>query len=256
MFSSTLAVGALVVMRFCRGTHMDQGTRTLGNADAPVAVAPTSEGWSSPWRGVQIKLSTDRPSYRHGEHIDLTLSYRNLDSGPWVLSMSPYLTPPLGQSADAPLYGLSTLTLTRVGAPGEWTLVAVASNRFLLDGLERLDPGAVKNTHGALMTWAWRLAGEKRDTSPTLALVPGTYSIVGRYDPRELAQRGAGVDTDALELERLQSFFVGVFHGVDAFVAAHFVGISYRDAELIRDSGYRVWSGTLETPAAEFIIEP
>jgi hypothetical protein len=149
------------------------------------------------------------------------------------------------------------LTLRRVGATAEWNLLAVPTNRFMFKNLERLDAGVVRKTHGALTTWAWMLAGEtQRTTSPTLDLAPGTYSIAGHYDTKDLVEPGAGGDPGALELDRLRRFFASADHSLDAFWAARFVGISYTKAELLRDSGYRRWAGALDAPASEFIIEP
>jgi hypothetical protein len=117
--------------------------------------------WSAPRSGIQIRLTTDRPAYRRGDAIALQLSFRNVDVTPWVLSMSPWTSPPAGQFADSPMYGLRT--------------------------------------------------------------------------PRDPPRRHASVE---------------------AFWAARFIGLSYRGAELVRDAGFRLGSGALDTPPCELVLGP
>ncbi len=210
------------------------------------------EGWSAPLHGARIKLATDKPKYRRGEPIALVLSFRNVGAAPLVLSMSPHRA----RDPECPLYGLSTLTLTRVGTQTAWTLAPVPSNRFMLESLGRLDPQSTRETGGALTTWAWRLAGDRGDdASPTLDLPAGTYRIAGRYEPQDLARLGAGEHAGLDALEELRRFFAGRDRSPNAFTRARFMGISYAHAELLRDADYRLWSGVLEAPASEFVIE-
>jgi hypothetical protein len=233
---------------------------SLQGYSPPEAQMNDDAGWSAPLHGVQIRLSTDKKVYRKGEPIELVLTYRNVDSGLWVLRMGPDSKPqPGSQFDDSPLYDLSTLMVTEVGAREQWKLTPVQSAKFYVSGhLERLDPGTVRSAYGRLTTWAWttrnpRTAG--RDEPLAAGLPPGKYSLTGHSQQPEVELR-VGDHRGEEALESLRQFFLGADTSIEAFQGHRFVGINYTEALLLRDAGYRVWSGALDSPPWEFIVEP
>jgi hypothetical protein len=227
----------------------------------PEAQMSYDSGWSAASHGVQIKLATDKRVYRRDEPIELVLTYRNADSGLWVLRMGPDSRPPPGyQFDDSPLYDLSTLTVTQIGAPEEWKLTPVQSNMFhVLGDLERLDPGGVRSAYGRLTTWAWASRNARtanRDKPLAHGLAPGKYSLTGHCQQPEEFELRVGDHRGEEALASLRQFFLGADTSIEAFQGHHFMGINYPEALLLRDAGYRLWSGALDTPPWEFTVEP
>lgn len=287
-----LGVGAALATTVCVGLqrHFDGETATKSVVDpstmrapeAPVAETPADArfqgysrpdpqmkddlAWSAPSQGVQIKLWTDKKVYRVGEPIELVLTYRNLDSGAWVLRMGSDSRPPPGsQFVGSPLYDVATLTVTQVGGPGDWKLAPVDSNMFhVLGDLTPLEPGTVRSAYGRLTTWAWssRVTRQEaatprsRDEPRAHGLAPGKYSLTGHYEPPDGFELRVGDHRGKEALESLRQFSLGTDTSVEAFQGHHFRGINYPEALLLRDAGYHLWSGELDTPPWEFIVEP
>jgi hypothetical protein len=221
--------------------------------------------WSAPREGVQIRLSTDKHVYGDGEPIGLVISYRNVDPRPWALRMDMWEAPPRGQFQATPLYSLSRLTVTRLTEPvAEWALSPVDSNMFMGARLARLEPGAQQTAYGMLTTWAWRIRVEPQGASTPKERVdpfahgqgPGRYALTGHFDPQHVMPIQVGDPVGADALKSLREFFLGNDTSLEAFWAARFMGISYVDALLLRDADYRLWSGALDTPPWELIVEP
>jgi hypothetical protein len=217
----------------------------------PDAGLPTPDAWSPAEDGLQVQLVTDKSLYLSGESIRLTLSCRNRDALPWVIIVGP----PKDSSPKAPLYGVSSLTLVRLAdeRARERRLVVkpVDSQMFWLAEPVQVQPEAVYSSTGALNTWAWEPADRPnpRET-PLLRLEPGTYTVSAHYD----GHSGSMVAQMRENLEQLRRFFVGPDTSLDAFERARIMGFSYAAAALLRDSGFRLWSGDIDTPAVRFVV--
>jgi hypothetical protein len=201
--------------------------------------------------GLQVQLVTDKSLYLGGESIQLTLSCRNRDALPWIVTVGP----PKALLRDAPLYGVSSLTIVRLAdeRATERRLVVkpVDSQMFSLDGPERVEPEGVYSSTGTLNTWAWEPIDrpDPRET-PLLRLEPGTYTVSAHFD----GHSGQLVAQMRESLESLRRFFAGPDTSLAAFERARILGFSYRSAALLRDSGFRLWSGDVVTPAVRFVV--
>jgi hypothetical protein len=123
--------------------------------------------------------------------------------------------------------------------------------------LDRLEAGETRTTHGLLTTSAWNVEDDKpRIRRALLAMAPGRYVLTGRYEPDDLAQLRLDRREGADALRELEHFFKKADASVEAFWAARFMGLSYRGAELVRDAGFRLWSGALDTPPCELVLGP
>lgn len=213
--------------------------------------SPAPDAWSPVVNGLDVQLATDKTVYRSGEGIALTLFHRNREALPWVAVVGS----PRNLAVGAPLYGIASLTVVRLadGRATERRLVLrpVDSQMFLLGRLERIEPGAVHATTGVLDTWAWEPADRPnpRET-PMVRLEPGTYTVSVHLDGRSDVLDGRTPEN----LERLRRFFAGPDTSLATFARARIMGFSYRDAELLRDSGYRLWSGEIDTPPVRFVV--
>ena len=95
-----------------------------------------------------------------------------------------------------------------------------------------------------------------RDEPLAHGLAPGKYSITGHYAPKEGFDLRVGDHRGDEALESLRQFFLGADTSIEAFWGHHFVGINYPEAMRLRDAGYRLWCGELDSPPWELIVAP
>jgi hypothetical protein len=209
-------------------------------------VPSPSATWSPVVNGLQIQLVTDKQVYRQGEPIRLLLLYRNRDALPWVIRADSTQN----RSTDAPLYTLSPLTVVRLASDQEkerrHAVVAIQSTRFSLEHFVRIEPGAVHTATGMLTSWYWHASDE---TDPLTSLPPGTYTITAQYG--SLGYKHPSAE----DQKRLRRFFAGADVSLEAFLKEKPMGLSYRDALMVRDCQYRIWSGQIDTPTVQLVIK-
>jgi hypothetical protein len=211
----------------------------------------TTDGFSDAVGGLALRLSTSAAVYRSGEPIALSVSLRS--SADHAFAIWADATRNVGE--EAPLYALYALTLVKAtaaegsGEAHRRVLRAIPSQRFLLAKLERLDPGAVRTSTARLTTWAWACDGEQAAAPrPVLALDPGAYTLTGSY----LGPGDAGPTVE--EVEAAERFLSGSAPTLAEFQRARLLGLSYRDGELLRSCGFRLWRGELSSPEVRFEV--